>query len=393
MDFVFGEVNNDGYPDFAVAQQNGSVYLNNGNGNFTLALSGYTDGPDFGDIDGDGTDELSIINSSGGVEVWKWSDGNIWNSVTTGLPASGSYESTQLYDMNMDGFVDVTAFGTGIVCIWLGDGTGNWTQATQFNLPSPGNFQAFKIDGDVDHNGYPDIILVDEEGTWINYQNHLRFFKENSPPDSLTSKPVYPSPNRKVNIASVQTLKWISEVPSGDSSWVKLELSINDTLGPWHLVKDGLKNNGHYQWIVPGDMASNEKCRIRYTVYTLTDSAGAITSGGFYIIGEPVFLQETDIELPEEFILHQNYPNPFNPNTKIKFTIPNVIASEATQSQMVTLKVYDVLGNEVTTLVHEELPPGEYEVEFNANELSSGIYFYKLQAGGYIETKKMVLIK
>ena len=55
----------------------------------------------------------------------------------------------------------------------------------QFTFPSPGYFQAFRIDGDADHNGYPDIVLVDEEGTWINDQNHLRFFKENSPADSL----------------------------------------------------------------------------------------------------------------------------------------------------------------------------------------------------------------
>lgn len=384
-DFVFGDVNNDGYPDFAAAQQNGTVYLNDQTGNFILSLSGYRDGPDLGDIDNDGSDELSCVNSNGGVEVWKWSDGNIWTSFSNGLPVSGGYESTQIYDMNMDGFADVAALGNGVVTVWLGDGTGNWNQATQFTLPSPGYFIAFRIDGDADHNGYPDIALVDEEGTWINYQNHLRFFKENSPADSLSISPVYPSPNREVNVTSVQTIKWISEVPAGDSSWVKLELSINDTLGPWNLIADGLKNNGQYQWNVPESMASYNKCRFRYTVYTEADSATSITPEGFYIIGEPVSAGNNINSLPEEFVLYQNYPNPFNPTTKISFVIGH--------SSFVTLKVYDIIGNEVATLVNEEKPAGEYEAEFDGSAFPSGIYFYQLKAGSFLQTKKMVLLK
>jgi len=101
-----------------------------------------------------------------------------------------------------------------------------------------------------------------------------------------------------------------------------------------------------------------------------------------------------ELQLPNTFKLHQNYPNPFNPSTKIKFTIPqSVIASETKQSHLVMLKVYDVLGNEITTLVSEEKPAGSYKVEFDGGNLTSGIYFYKLRAGNFVETKKMVLIK
>jgi probable HAF family extracellular repeat protein len=93
---------------------------------------------------------------------------------------------------------------------------------------------------------------------------------------------------------------------------------------------------------------------------------------------------------PVNFVLRQNYPNPFNPSTTIKYSIPT--------SEFVTLKVYDVLGNEVATLVNEEKPAGSYEVEFsakgeNASNLSSGIYFYKLQSGSFVQTKKMSLLK
>ena len=97
--------------------------------------------------------------------------------------------------------------------------------------------------------------------------------------------------------------------------------------------------------------------------------------------------------IPNSFSLEQNYPNPFNPSTRIRYSISDVIASETKQSQLVTLKVYDVLGNEVATLVNEERTAGSYEVDFNAAGLSSGIYFYKLQAGSYTQTRKMILLR
>jgi len=97
--------------------------------------------------------------------------------------------------------------------------------------------------------------------------------------------------------------------------------------------------------------------------------------------------------LPHLFSLYQNYPNPFNPYTSIQYTIGS--------RQFVTLKVYDVLGNEIATLVNEEKPAGSYQVEFYVAQsavadrpaIASGIYFYKLQAGEFVQTKNMILIK
>jgi len=102
--------------------------------------------------------------------------------------------------------------------------------------------------------------------------------------------------------------------------------------------------------------------------------------------------------VPTTFSLEQNYPNPFNPSTKIRYTIPSVIANEVKQSQLVTLKVFDILGNEVATLVDEEKPAGSYEVEFNSHSgevrnLTSGVYYYRINASGYSETRKMILLK
>jgi len=89
--------------------------------------------------------------------------------------------------------------------------------------------------------------------------------------------------------------------------------------------------------------------------------------------------------LPLAYDLYQNYPNPFNPSTIINYQL-------AVGSQ-VTLKVYGVLGNEVATLVNEKKPAGTYELKWNAANLPSGVYFYRIQAGSFVETKKMILLK
>jgi len=98
----------------------------------------------------------------------------------------------------------------------------------------------------------------------------------------------------------------------------------------------------------------------------------------------------TDVEpvagnTPSEYALNQNYPNPFNPSTKINFSIPS--------EGFVTLDVYNAIGQKVASLVNETKADGNYSVDFNASTLTSGIYFYKISAGNFTETKKMILMK
>jgi hypothetical protein len=96
-------------------------------------------------------------------------------------------------------------------------------------------------------------------------------------------------------------------------------------------------------------------------------------------------LIDTDNVLLEEFFLYQNYPNPFNPTTNIEFSLPN--------TDFVTLKIYNVLGEEVATLVSERLTAGKYKYKWDVGGLASGMYFYKLEAGNFMQTKKMLLIR
>ena len=136
------------------------------------------------------------------------------------------------------------------------------------------------------------------------------------------------------------------------------------------------------------------------SVQTIAVSGSDIYVGGqFVTVGgnpQPYFalftnriltktISPVEIGLPTKFNLSQNYPNPFNPTTNIKYQIVN--------NSFVTLKVFDLLGREIRTLVNESLKPGTYETTFDASALSSGIYFYTLSAGEYNETKRMTLLK
>ncbi|HEY3250843.1 MAG TPA: T9SS type A sorting domain-containing protein, partial [Ignavibacteria bacterium] len=123
---------------------------------------------------------------------------------------------------------------------------------------------------------------------------------------------------------------------------------------------------------------------------------GSFTSADITIVsnvarwGFPVAINEISNIIPDEYKLYQNYPNPFNPSTKIRFSIP---PSEGVTGRIVRLDIYNILGKEIDALVNEELNPGTYEVEWNAANYPSGVYYYKLTAGDYSDTKNMILVK
>ncbi|MBK7105574.1 MAG: T9SS type A sorting domain-containing protein [Ignavibacteriae bacterium] len=99
---------------------------------------------------------------------------------------------------------------------------------------------------------------------------------------------------------------------------------------------------------------------------------------------------DNNIQTPNDILLNQNFPNPFNPTTKIKYSIP---INEKRETSNVKILVFDILGKEIATLVNQKQNPGNYEVTFDASEFNSGVYFYKIISGNFIETKKMILMK
>ena len=165
---------------------------------------------------------------------------------------------------------------------------------------------------------------------------------------------------------------------SQDVENVKLEYSINNGAS-WNVITDSTQSTGSYMWEVPNILTTQGRIKISDSIlpsiYDVSDET--------FRINQIVSVNESD--LITEYTLNQNYPNPFNPSTTIKYEIP--------ERSFVTVKIYDVLGNEINALVNEEKPAGEYEVEFDGTNLPSGVYFYQLRAGSYLETKKMVLLK
>jgi hypothetical protein len=120
----------------------------------------------------------------------------------------------------------------------------------------------------------------------------------------------------------------------------------------------------------------------------VTGSASNTAQSGFWAQTVDLITSVEQIpaeSIPKEFRLEQNYPNPFNPTTTIQFALP--------KRSSVTLKLYDILGREVAILVDEELPPGEYKVQFDAAGLASGVYFYRLETEGFVRTRKLMLLR
>jgi flagellar hook assembly protein FlgD len=120
-------------------------------------------------------------------------------------------------------------------------------------------------------------------------------------------------------------------------------------------------------------------------VHNATFSGGEIR--GQVRIGSIVVTSVAPVSstIPREFNISQNYPNPFNPRTTIRLDVP--------QASNVNITVFNILGREVATIVNEELKPGEYEVQWDATDVASGTYFYKVTAGNFVQTRKMVLLK
>ncbi len=157
------------------------------------------------------------------------------------------------------------------------------------------------------------------------------------------------------------------------------------TIGP--ILERGA-SDVEFEWVLPSGLPAFPR------IYAILDQQGAISevhetnNKGFNVLGAPAVVTEISEEeplKPEAYILYQAYPNPFNPVTHIEYSIP--------KGDKTTLRVFDILGREVTTLVDEYQTPGSYMVSFDGSNFASGVYFYRIHSGFFFETKKMILLK
>jgi hypothetical protein len=171
----------------------------------------------------------------------------------------------------------------------------------------------------------------------------------------------------------------LANQPGGD-----LAVYINDGNGNFqHLyrVGTGYRPSG----IVYEDFTGNGVKDVGVICSPATSGVGINYVNILEGIGGTVSVDEIIIKIPDQYELFQNYPNPFNPSTKITFTLP-----EASQ---VKLTVFNILGEEVKTLINENRDAGHHTVDFNASGFSSGVYLYKIQAGNFVQVRKMILTK
>ena len=197
----------------------------------------------------------------------------------------------------------------------------------------------------------------------------------------LPPSPVYP-PNNTGGIPYIPVFKW-SGAGLTDSYSLQVARSRDFTLASMIIDTTGVTDTA----IVSPQLDLN---KFHFWRVAGTNQFGFSGWSEIFQFKTALTSVDDDDAIPTEYALYQNYPNPFNPATKIKYSIPS---NDKVQTSNVNLKVYDVLGNEVALLVNETKAPGNYEVEFIASGLSSGVYFYKLNAGNFSTVKKLILLK
>ncbi|MBU1099212.1 MAG: T9SS type A sorting domain-containing protein [Bacteroidetes bacterium] len=226
-------------------------------------------------------------------------------------------------------------------------------------------------------------LLVNDDGLSLSVDGYLQVNYQNIEKVNVSNAPNYlplitvTSPDGG-EICSIQCTHEITWITSGIVGEVKIECSNNNGT-EWEVIVSSTANNGRYSWLVPNIISS--QCLIR--ISEASDGDPSDVSNGVFTIANPTDLETENI--PSDYILHQNYPNPFNPETEILYQIPI--------SGKVVLKVYDLLGNELDMIVNEYKTTGLHSVKFDAGNLPSGTYFYRIQVNDYVQTNKMQLLK
>lgn len=325
---------------------------------FPVNLSGVIKStPAIGDLDNDGTKEIVVISydDTNDDSLYVFDAEGI---LKPGFPVGVRYarlSSPALGDIDGDGDLEIVVGGLdGIEILYAFHHDGSAVQNFPVLLNHPGSSFNINsspvicdIDGDtttveiiVKANDY--IFAIHQDTTLVN--GFPYFINDENLSGTYSPSPIVD------DFDSDGDVEYVFASIVGKIHFFDMESAYNKNFEFWNSYKHDLQNTG-----------------AAFPIEVITE------------------VNENNITLPTGFALLQNYPNPFNPGTSIQYTVSN--------RQFASLKVYDVLGNEVVTLLNEEKLAGSYEIEFNASALSSGIYFYQLRAGNFIETKKMILLR
>jgi hypothetical protein len=435
----WGDYNNDGYLDLYVCNSGGSrrnnFFLNNTDGTFTQITSGtlvtdqnYSRNIDWIDFNNDGTLDLYVTNeeNENNALYRQNTDGSFTRITGLNIVSDGGNSTSSNWeDIDNDGDFDlfVANWGNQNNFLYLDNGDTTFTKVTGQNVVTDGGNSFGSSFGDVDNDGDLDFIVTN---AFVNSQQ-VNFFYLNNGDGTFT---------RDTGIVSTET-GWSYGCAFGDynddgyldlfvakclnankdnslfrnnggsNNWLKIDLvgveSNNSAIGA--IIKLKADISGKSVWQMRRVAGQSGYCGQTLQIHfglgdaSIADSIIIEWPSGkrqvlenqnanqHLIIIEDTTLTSVNNEIGtiNKYSLLQNYPNPFNPITNIEFQIAN--------PEPVNLSVYDLLGNEIKTLIDEDKSAGNYKVEFNGNNLASGIYFYKLTTKDFFEYKKMILLK
>jgi hypothetical protein len=392
----WGDYNNDGKQDLFVCNAsstgvNNNLYMSHGNGTFTKITTGIivndggaSMGSCWGDYDNDGDLDLFVANQVEQNDFLYRNNGDGTFTKVTGdtvVNSGGSSISCAWVDVDNDGDLDL------FVTNWTGEknflfknmlietGTASFTRVSTGDIVNDiGNSMGCGW-GDYNNDGFPDLFVCnrDSSGNFL-YRNN-----GNS--------------NNWINIKCIG----VQSGKSGLGARVRVKSLINGN-PVWQLREITAQSGYNSQNSINAEIGLGNSAAVDSMVIKwpsgITDVYTNLSVNKFYIATEGqnivIGLKSGSQEIPEKYTLYQNYPNPFNPETKIKFDIHSNLNSKKTNVKLV---IYNVLGKEIAYLVNEELNPGSYEIQWNASNYPSGVYYYRLVTEGYTETKKMMLLK
>lgn len=414
---AWGDFNNDGTLDLVIAGKDDidnniskgvtKLYRNNGDGTFTEVQTNiagiFTGSVSWGDYNNDGLLDLLVTGDrkfelygfdAAFTAIYKNMGNETFEKADIELP--GMINSTGIWaDVNNDGNIDILLSGSNSASgiepftkLFLNDGSGNFA-ASEDSLEQLALSVASW--GDFNNNGKLDLMLA---GYDKDNQTYVTYLYENIS-STTNSRPSIPTGlNEEISVDIVKLIWNESFDPETGTESITYNLRVGTSPGASDIYsamssqESGLRSipafgntNHNTSWQIRG----LEPGEYYWSVQAVDNGflASEFASEKTFTIESPTSVDDGIIALQYE--LKANYPNPFNPSTRIVYSIPS--------NEFVKLRVLDVLGREVVTLVNEEKAGGVYEIDFNASNLSSGIYIYKIQAGNFVESRKMMLVK
>lgn len=392
---AWGDYDNDTYPDLFVANgnfgagQNNFLYKNNGDGTFTKITTGVivTDGGNsvggsWADYDNDGDLDLFVTHYTGeNNRLFRNDGGGNFTKITTGaiVNDAGSSVGSTWGDIDNDGDIDLFVANdiNENEFLYLNNGDGTFIKVTTGDIVNSAGRSNGSTFGDYDNDG--DLDLYVTNGNQAPVQNNFLFRNDGNSNNWINILCKGVSSNKSAIGVRVFAKSLINGIRVTQMQEISGQTGYNaqNSLN----VEFGL-----------GNAAIIDTLTIRWT-------SGVVEN--FYNVAANRFLTATEnqgltnlniinTEIPEKFALKQNYPNPFNPMTRVEFSIPSNVKGEMSN---VNLSIYDLAGKLVETLINNSLSSGTYNINWNATNYSSGIYFYTLTAGSFTETKKMMLLK